>query len=194
MPGQSKGTISWIKRLAPYSSFDPFLYNRFEKDTLTSDNYRNLIVVITGDTLSAQLSALAHWSHKSRLRMVDWYLNRIKYSLCMCHFMRLMIRDLITNIDTIRELETILQGLIDLTNSSEVYAILRIRYPQCVKMRWISRSDVFPGSYLVKMSCCGSILDVFKKRDQADFKNCSRRMISISYRCTTEFVIHAFKQ
>jgi hypothetical protein len=142
--------------LAPYSSLDPFLYDVFERDTLTSDDYGNLVVAviqelkskgvrvrsIVGDNLPAQVSALAHWSHKSRLRGFDPYLNGIKYSPCMCHFMQLVVRDLVTNVETIREFETILQALIDVTNSSDVYAILRTRCPQCVTTRWLSRSDV----------------------------------------------------
>jgi hypothetical protein len=54
--------------------------------------------------------------------------------------MQLMIGDLITCMDEIRDFETILQGLIDVTNSSEVYALLRIRCPQCLKTRGLFRS------------------------------------------------------
>jgi hypothetical protein len=145
-----------IMILAPYSSLDPFLYDVLENETLTSDDYGNLIAAIikelkskgvrvrsiVGDNLPAQVSALAHWSKNSRLRGVDPDLNGIKYSPCMCHFMQLVIGDLIANVDTIREFEAILQSLIDIVNSSEVYPILRIRCPQCVKTRWLSRSDV----------------------------------------------------
>jgi hypothetical protein len=113
-----------VMTLAPYNSFDLFLYDVFEKDTLTSDDYENLIVAIiqelkseevrvrsiAGDHLPAQVSALEHWSHKSRLRGVDSYVNGINYSPCMCHFMQLVIRDLITKVDIIHEFETILQG------------------------------------------------------------------------------------
>jgi hypothetical protein len=52
----------------------------------------------------------------------------------------------------------------------------------------------FPGSYLVKMSWWESILNIFRKRDETDFKNCSRRRISISCWFRTELFIHAFKQ
>jgi hypothetical protein len=135
--------------LAPYSSLDPFLYDVFERDTLASDDYGNLIVaiiqelksqgfrvcLIVCDNSPAQVSAPGYWTHKSSLRGIDSYPNGVEYSLCMCHFMQLVIRDLVTNVDTILEFETILQGLIDLTNSSEVYAIPRIRCPQCVKTR-----------------------------------------------------------
>jgi hypothetical protein len=40
--------------------------------------------------------------------------------------MQLEIRALIANVDTIRELEALLQDLIDLANSFDLYAILRI--------------------------------------------------------------------
>jgi chemotaxis receptor (MCP) glutamine deamidase CheD len=83
------------------------------------------ICSIVGDDLLAQVSALAHWSKKPRLRGVNPYLNGIRYSPCMCHFMQLMIDYLIANGDNIEEFEARLQGLIDWANSSEASAVLR---------------------------------------------------------------------
>jgi hypothetical protein len=45
--------------------------------------------------------------------------------------MQLVIRNLVMNVDTIREFKTILQALFDLTNSREVYAILRAMCSMC---------------------------------------------------------------
>jgi hypothetical protein len=142
--------------LAPYSHLHPFLYEVYEQDALTSDDYGRIVAEviqelrtkgvrvrsIVGDNLPAQVSSLAHWSKKSLLRGRGPDLNGVKYSPCMCHFIQLVIGDLITRVDAIRDFEVILQGLIDVTNSSEVYAVLRLRCPQCFKTRWLSRSEV----------------------------------------------------
>jgi hypothetical protein len=60
----------------------------------------------------------------------------------MCHFIQLVIGDLITQVGGIRDFEATLHRLIDLMNSSEVCAVLRSRCPQGVKTRWLSRSEV----------------------------------------------------
>jgi hypothetical protein len=89
----------------------------YSKSILTSDDSGNLIIAIiqelkskrggvrsiVGDNLPAQVSALAHWSHKSRLRGIELYLKGIESPPCMCHFVQLVIRELITNVDAIQE-------------------------------------------------------------------------------------------
>jgi hypothetical protein len=145
-----------VMLLAPYSNLKPFLYDSYEEETLTSDDYGRVIAQIikelktkgvrvrsiVGDNLPAQVSALAHWSKRSCLKGIDPDLNAIKYSPCMCHFMQLVVGDLITADPVIQEFEAILQGMIGVTNSSEVFKILRMRCPQYVKTRWLSRSNV----------------------------------------------------
>jgi hypothetical protein len=68
---------------------------------LTADDYSQLVAQaieklktrgvrvrsIVGDNLTAQVSALAHWSPKSPLRGPNAFLNGVKYSPCLCHFM-----------------------------------------------------------------------------------------------------------
>jgi hypothetical protein len=120
-----------------------------EQNALISDDYGRIIAGIIqelktkavpvrstiGDVLPPQVVSLAHWSEKSLLKGADAVFNGIKWPPCLRYFIQLVIADLITWIDDIRDLEAILQGLVHVTNSSEGYAVLRIRCPQYVKAR-----------------------------------------------------------
>jgi hypothetical protein len=144
-----------IMILAPYSKIKPFLYDVIEKATLTADDYGNIVMTaikelyqkgvkirsIVGDNLPAQVTALAHWSSRSCLkRGEESYLHGIKYSPCMCHFVQLVVGDLITG-SCCRSFEDVLQKMISVANFSEVRSIVNSRCPQSVKTRWLSRSE-----------------------------------------------------
>jgi hypothetical protein len=55
--------------------------------------------------------------------------------------MQLVVSDCIAHVPIVREFETLLQDLIAMANSSEVCNLLRGRYPQPVKTRWLSRCN-----------------------------------------------------
>jgi hypothetical protein len=144
-----------IMLLAPYTKMKPFLYDAIEKATLTAEDYGNIVVTaikqlhnrnvkvrsIVGDNLPAQVTALAHWSSRSCLkRCEEPFLHGIKYSPCMCHFIQLVVGDLITG-SCLGNSEDILQKMIIVANFSEVRQITKSRCPQSVKTRWLSRSE-----------------------------------------------------
>lgn len=144
-----------IMILAPYSKIKPFLYDAVEKTTLTAEDYGNIVMnaikdlyrkhvnvrSIVGDNLPAQVTALAHWSSRSCLkRGEELHLHGIKYSPCMCHFVQLVVGDLITG-GCLGESEDILQKIITVAHFPEVRQIAKTRCPQAVKTRWLSRSE-----------------------------------------------------
>jgi len=81
----------------------PFLYDTAERGSLTQRDYGEIVIdainslkergitvkSITGDNLPVQVSALAHWSKKSRLKEEGGFMAQIKYQPCMCHFTQL---------------------------------------------------------------------------------------------------------
>jgi hypothetical protein len=141
--------------LAPYSRLKPFLYDSLENERLTSEDYGELVAQtieelkgkgvlvrsIVGDNLPAQIVALAHWSTRSRLRGKSTFLNGVKYSPCLCHFMQLIVSDCIANVPSLQGFETLLQDVIAIANSADVCEVTRARCPQSVKTRWLSRSE-----------------------------------------------------
>jgi hypothetical protein len=48
----------YVMILDPYSGLDPFLYDAFEKDTLTSDDHENLIVAIIQELKSERVRSI----------------------------------------------------------------------------------------------------------------------------------------
>jgi hypothetical protein len=144
-----------IMVLAPYSRVKPFLYAAVENSTLTADDYGRIVMEaiqelynkgvhvrsIVGDNLPAQIVALARWSPRSCLKQgEESYLHGIKYSPCMCHFIQLVVGDLITR-GGLCNIEEILQEMIAIINCSEVRSNIRTRCPQSVKTRWLSRFE-----------------------------------------------------
>jgi hypothetical protein len=144
-----------IMILAPYTKIQPFLYATIEKSSLNAEDYGNIVVTaikelkqkgvkirsIVGDNLPAQITALAHWSSRSILkRDEEAYLHGIKYLPCMCHFIQLVVGDLITE-NIFRNFEQILQEMIKVANFSEIHQIIKSHCPQSVKTRWLSRSE-----------------------------------------------------
>jgi hypothetical protein len=141
--------------LAPYRGLRPFTYDSLENERLTADDHGQFVaqtieklrtqgvevLSIVGDNLPAQVSALAHWSPKSRLRGTNALLNGIKYSPCLCHFMQLIVGDCISRVPGLQEADEIFQDLITLANSSDFCKITRRRCPQFVKTRWSSRCE-----------------------------------------------------
>jgi hypothetical protein len=144
-----------IMLLAPYTELTPFLYNAFEAESLTVNDYGRFVLgtirdlhtakiqvgSIVGDNLPTQVTALAHWSPRSSLRAADEpFLHGIHYSPCMCHFMQLIVGDFLKSRYGAR-LEAILQQMIKVSNYAEVRHVLKSRCPQSVKTRWLSRFD-----------------------------------------------------
>jgi hypothetical protein len=141
--------------LAPYSKIRPFLYGSIEESTLTAEDYGNIVTEaikdlfqknvhvrsIVGDNLPAQVSALAHWSSHSHLKQgEELYLHGIKYSPCMCHFIQLIVGDLISR-GSLYNFEELLQEMITAVNHSEVRKITHSRCPYSIKTRWLSRDE-----------------------------------------------------
>jgi hypothetical protein len=143
-----------IMLLAPYTSMRPFLYDTVEQTTLNSDDYGDIvanaitklydekIVVrsIVGDNLPAQVSALAHWSDKSRLTKKGPLLARVKYSPCLCHFVQLIVGDII-QLAKVKAAEARLHQMIKIANSSDVHKSINCRCAQPVLTRWLSRCE-----------------------------------------------------
>jgi hypothetical protein len=52
---------------------------------------------IVENNLFAQIPSLANWSSRSHLKQgEESYLHGIKYSPCLCHFIQLVVSDLVT--------------------------------------------------------------------------------------------------
>jgi hypothetical protein len=145
-----------IMLLAPYTTLSPFLYDSVEQARLTAQDYGNIVAdairtlkevnnvdvrSIVGDNLPAQVSALAHWSPNSRLRGQGPFLNRVKYSPCLCHFVQLVVGDIISGLPLVTGFELILHEMIKIANASDVQKICKCRCPQIVKTRWLSRCE-----------------------------------------------------
>jgi hypothetical protein len=108
--------------LAPYRGLRPFLYDSLENKRLKADDDGQLVAQaieelktrgvrvhsVVGDNLPAQVSALVHWSPKSRLRSPNPFLNGIKYSPCLCHFMQLIVGDCISRVPGLQKFDEIL--------------------------------------------------------------------------------------
>jgi hypothetical protein len=151
-----------IMLLAPYTeSGAPFLYDTVEVESLTSEDYGNIVAgviqtlkdehqievkSIVGDNLPAQVSALAHWSHKSRLRGTNPLLNRVKFSPCLCHTIQLIVGDLISPANSyepglVQGWDRLLHHMIETANAADVHRVLKHRCPQTVGTRWLSRLE-----------------------------------------------------
>jgi hypothetical protein len=141
--------------LAPYSHLKPFLYDAVENRTLTAADYGSIVTTaikelhqkgvnvrsIVGDNLPAQVAALAHWSSQSYLKQAEEsYLHGIKYSPCLCHFVQLVVGDLIRGTSLVRR-EITLQKMIAMVNCPEVRSKTHSRCFQIVKTRWLSRYE-----------------------------------------------------
>jgi hypothetical protein len=145
-----------IMLMAPYTpDCPPYLYDTVEKATLSSDDYGEIVgkAILTlhnqhkievrsivGDNLPAQVSALAHWSKKSRLKKkgCDPVLKRMLYSPCLCHFLQLIVGDLISGFEHLQEWEQLLHAMIAAANSRTVQNVCKARCPQTVRTRWLS--------------------------------------------------------
>jgi hypothetical protein len=144
-----------IMILAPYPKIKPFFYDAIENVTLTAEDYGTIVATtinelhqtnvnvrsIVGDNLPAQITVLAHWSPRSCLkRRNEPFLHGIKYSPCMCHFVQLIVADLIPG-SCLDDFETILQEMITVANFSEVHQSTKSRCPQSTKIRSRSRFE-----------------------------------------------------
>jgi hypothetical protein len=135
-----------IMLLAPHTDTKPFLFRAVEEESLTLEIYGSIVAQaisdlrsreinvrsIVGDNLPTQVAALAHWSDNSVLRQAtDPFLQGIKYSPCMCHFLQLAVDDFI-KASYGAELETALQTLIRIANFREVHRVVKTRCPRSV--------------------------------------------------------------
>jgi hypothetical protein len=134
---------------APSSALEPFLYDSRENERLTSVDDGQLVAEaieelrgkglkvrsIVGNDLPAEVSTLVLRSTKSRLRGENAFLNRAKYSPCPCHFMDLVVSDCIVHVPSLQALESILQDLMSIADSSEVYDVMQGRCPHSAKTR-----------------------------------------------------------
>jgi hypothetical protein len=138
---------------APYSELKPFLYTAVERESLTVEDYGNIVIEairelnlknvkvrsIVGDNLPAQVAALAHWSPRSSLQLAEEpFIHGIRYSPCMCHFMQLVVGDFMKD-EYGSELDDMLQQMILVSNFAEVRRLMKCQCPRSVKTRWLSR-------------------------------------------------------
>jgi hypothetical protein len=142
--------------LVPYTILKLFLYTSVEQTRLTAGDYGNIVVnairdlrqakidvrSIVGDNLPAQISELAHCSTRSYLRGYEAFLDRIKYSPCLCHVIQLILGDTIPKLPLVSDLDFILHKMIEIAPYSEVRTIMKGRCPYSVKTRWLSRCKV----------------------------------------------------
>jgi hypothetical protein len=157
-----------IMLLAPYTGLKPFLYTAVEQTRLTAEDYGSIVAKticdpkqakvdvrsIVGDNLPTQISALAHWSTRSCLRGQEAFLDRIKYSPCLCHVMQLVLGDTISKLPLVSDLDFILHKMIEIAHYSEVRTILKGCCPYSVKTRWFSRCKVLDRLFNGKLFYC----------------------------------------
>jgi hypothetical protein len=132
-----------IMILAPHTKIKPFLYDAIENATLRAEDYGTIVATtikelrqtnvnvrsIVGDNLPAQITVLAHWSPRSCLkRGNEPFLHGIKYSPCMCHFVQLVVADLISG-SCLGDFETRLQEMITVANFSEGHQVTNLAAP-----------------------------------------------------------------
>jgi hypothetical protein len=124
--------------LTPHSGLRPFSNDSFEKDRLIAQAIEEL------GRKGVKLRSVVEITYRANLSICPLerevtptgqsrFLNGINYSPSLCHFIQLVVSDCIANIATVHEFETLLQDLINITNSSDVCEILRGRCPQSAK-------------------------------------------------------------
>jgi hypothetical protein len=109
----------------------------------------------------------------------------------MCHFVQLVVRDLITQ-SCLGNFEKVLQEMITVVNMLEVRQMAKFCCSQSIKMRWLSRSDALNGLLSRETQLSAMNRRLFPQKRRFQFQSIMARSyfatLSISHRILQPFI------